>query len=140
MAKNARYSDEARNAKADALVALLDDGYLRIYDDGAAQPSDPDTAVPGGSTLLAELRFANPAAAGPAAAGVVTFDAIAPDASADDTGTALWFRALKADGTSPVLDGSVGAGGTFDIVLNSTSVVTGVEVAVTSLTYTEPTN
>jgi hypothetical protein len=135
MAKNATYADEARNDKADVTVALLDNGYLRIYD--GSQPADPDTAI-GGQNLLAELRFANPAAAGAASDGVVTFDTITPEDAALATGTASWFRAFKADGTSPVLDGSVGEGGVFDIVLNTVNIVTGVEVDVTALTYTEP--
>jgi hypothetical protein len=140
MAHNARFSDEARNAKGDALVALLDDGYLRIYDDANPQPSDPDTAVPGGTTLLAELRFANPAAAGAASGGVVTLDDIVSDTSINADGTALWFRAFKSDGTSPIMDGSVGAGGVYDLVFNSVNFVTAAQCDVTAFTYTEPTS
>ena len=135
MAKNPTYSDEARNAKADAIVALLDNGYLRVY--SGSQPVDPDTAI-GAQVLLAELRFAGPAAAGPAVDGVVTFDTIVADDDANETGTAAWFRAFKADGTSEVLDGTVGAGGVFDVVFNSVSFVQDAGVAVESMTYTEP--
>jgi len=133
MAKNPKFSNVGVSAKADAMLALLNNGYLRIYD--GAQPTDADSGV-GGAVLLAELRF-NATAFGVAVAGVALANAITPDASADATGTATWFRCLKSDGTTVIHDGSVGAGGTFDLVLNSTSIQVGAEVTITTFTYTE---
>lgn len=131
MALNPKLSNEGANAEADAVAALLDDGYLRLYD--GSQPANGDASV-GGATLLAELRFDNPAAAGAASGGVVTFSALTQDSSANATGTATWMRALKSDGTSPVFDGTVGTSG-CNLNLNTTSIVSGAPVAVTAATF-----
>lgn len=131
MALNLKLANAAVNAEADALSDQLDNGYLRIYD--GSQPATADTAV-GAQTLLAELRF-NATAAPAASAGVLTFNAFTADASANATGTAAWFRALKSDGSTPVMDGSVGTA-TSDLVLNSTAIQSGAEVSVTSWQHT----
>jgi hypothetical protein len=133
VANNFKVSDTAANAAADAVTALLNTGYLRLYT--TPQPTNANTAL-GAQTLLAELRFGNPAFAG-AIAGVATANAITQDSSADATGTAVFFRALKSDGTTVVCDGSVGTSGA-DLNLNSTSIQAGAAVSVTSLTYTHP--
>lgn len=134
MANNLKESNAAANAMVDALMALANTGYLRIYD--GAQAANADTAL-GAQNLLAELRFGNPAF-GAAAAGVATANAITQDSSADATGTASWFRVLKSDGTTVLWDGSVGAGGTYDLVLTTTAIVANAAVAVSSLTFTHP--
>lgn len=129
MANNPKYANAAVNAEADALSALLNTGYLRIYD--GSQPAGADTAV-STQTLLAELRFSNPAAPG-AVAGLITFSAITSDTDANATGTAAWFRALKSDGTSAVLDGSIGTSGA-DLNINSTAIQIHAQVDVTAFT------
>lgn len=101
MALNTQLSDEAVNAMANALATLLNNGYLRIYD--GSQPTNANTAI-GAQVLLAELRF-NATAAPSASSGLLTFNAITSDSSANATGTASWFRALKSDGTSVIMDG-----------------------------------
>lgn len=132
MAKNTQLSNAVVNAQADALARLLDNGYLRIY--SGAQPATADTAV-STQTLLAELRY-NATSAPAASAGVLTFNAITSDAAADATGTAAWFRAFKADGTSAVFDGTVGAtGSTSNLELATASIVQNATIAVTSFTY-----
>jgi hypothetical protein len=133
MAKNTQMSSTALNAEADALSDLLDNGYLRIYD--GSQPADANTAL-GAQTLLAELRF-NATAAPAASGGVLTFNALTADSSANATGTAAWFRALKSDGSTVVMDGTVGTG-THNLVLSTTSIAAGVQVSVTSFTHTIP--
>jgi hypothetical protein len=133
MAQDLRQSEETVNAKADAVAALLDDGYLRLYD--GARPATPDDGVTT-QNLLAELRFGNPAF-GAAVLGTITATAITQDAAANATGTATWYRALKADGTSPVQDGSVGTSDA-NIVMNSVDIQVNAIVAVSSLTHTEP--
>src|SRR3954470_21205314 len=117
MANNLKMSNAAVNAEADALSDLLDNGFLRIYD--GSQPATADTAI-GAQVLLAELRF-NATASGAAVAGVLTFNAITSDTDNNATGTASWYRALKSDGTSAVMDGSVGTA-SADLVLNSTAI------------------
>jgi len=133
VANNLKLSNAAVNAEADAFSDLLDNGYLRIY--SGTQPATADTAL-SGNTLLAELRFSNPAS-GAAVAGVITFSAITSDTSADATGTATFFRALKSDGTSVVFDGSVGTA-SADLVLNSVAIQAGADVDVISLQHTIP--
>lgn len=133
MPNNLNESNASVNAKADALTALLNSGYLRIYD--GVQPATADTAI-GAQVLLAELRF-GATAFGAASAGVSTAAAITADASANATGTASWFRALKSDGSTVVFDGSVGTSG-CDLNLDRTDIQSGGSVSVSSLTYTQP--
>lgn len=131
MALNTQLSDTAANAAANAMAALLNTGYLRIYT--GSQPANANTAL-SGQTLLAELRFAS-TAFGSAVAGVATANAIAA-VNAAATGTASWFRALESDGTTVVLDGSVGTSG-CNLNFNSTAIQSGAQVQVTGFTLTE---
>ena len=132
MALTQNISNAAASAAADAVTALVNTGYLRIYD--GTQPANANTAV-STQVLLAELRFGS-TAFGAASNGVATANAITGDTAADATGTASWFRALKSDGTSAVFDGSVGTSGA-NLNLNTTSIVANAAVNVTSLTYTQ---
>lgn len=116
MANNFKVSAAARNAELDALSALLDGGFLDIYD--GAQPASPDVAVTS-QVKLAHLAL-NADFAPSAAGGLLTANAIASDTDADATGTATWFRATKSDGTA-VCDGTVGTSGT-DAIINSVAI------------------
>lgn len=49
--------------------------------------------------------------------------------------TATWFRLWKTDGTTPVMDGTVGISGA-DLNLNNTSIATGQTVSVSAFTDT----
>jgi hypothetical protein len=131
MALNTQMTNVAVNAEADAFARLLDNGYCRIY--SGTQPATGDTAL-SGNTLLAELRFG--ATSAPAAsAGVLTFNAITSDSSADATGTATFFRTLKSDGTTAVHDGTVGTA-TSNMIVATTSFVTGAVISISSFTHT----
>lgn len=130
MALNTQLSNEAVNAMANALSDLLDNGYLRIYD--GSQPATADTAV-STQTLLAELRF-NATAAPAASGGLLTFNSITSDSSANATGTASWFRALKSDGTSAVMDGTVGTSSS-NMIIATTSISAGQTVSCSSFTH-----
>lgn len=130
---NTRMSYAAVNAEADALSDELDSGYLRIYD--GSQPANADTAITS-QVLLAELRF-NATAAPAASNGVLTFNSFTPEDSALATGTATWFRALKSDGTTVIMDGDVGTS-SASLILSSVSITSGTEVAVTAFTHTIP--
>lgn len=130
MANNAFISDTAANAEANALAALLNNGYLRIYD--GTQPANANTAITT-QNKLAELRF-GATAFGAAAAGIATANAITSDTDAAATGTATWFRAFKSDGTTVVFDGSVGTSG-CDMNLNSVAIQQHAQVDCSSLTY-----
>jgi len=133
MANDPRLANAAVSAEADAFSDLLDSGYLRIYD--GTRPATADTAVTT-QVLLAELRFNNPAS-GAATNGALAFSPITSDTSANASGTASWFRALRSDGTSAVMDGTVGTSG-CDLNLTTTTIVEGNTVEVTAMTHTVP--
>lgn len=118
-----------RNARLDAITtAVGTSGKIRIY--SGTRPATGGTAT----TLLAELPCS--ATFAPAAAsGVLTLNAITQDSSADATGTAAWFRILTS-ANAAVIDGNVGTSGS-DLNLNTTSIVTGGPVAISSFTITE---
>lgn len=119
-----------RTAMVDAITTRAGNAaLLRIYD--GARPATGGAAT----TLLAELTCGTPFAVG-ASNGVLTLGAITQDASANATGTATWFRIVKADGTTHVLDGNVGTSGS-DLNLTTTSIVATQPVSVTSFVITE---
>jgi len=123
------FDTSIRNAQVDAHTTRAGaSALLRIYD--GSRPATGGTAT----TKLAELTC-NATFAPSGVSGVLTLNAIASDTSADATGTATWFRIVKADGTTFVMDGNVGTSGS-DLNLNSTSITAGGSVAVTSFTIT----
>jgi hypothetical protein len=131
LATNPKFSNLCVNGEADFIGTALNTGFIRIYT--GAQPTDADTAV-GAQTLLATLRFG--ATAFPAAvAGVLTANAITSDTNAAATGTAAWARLLKSDGTSVVMDGTVGTSAA-NVVINAVAISAGATVSCSSLTIT----
>lgn len=133
MASNLNYPDALRNAMLDAITTRAGtSALLRIYD--GSQPTDADTAV-GAQVLLAELTCNASAFAAAASDGVLTANAITSDSSANATGTAAWFRLLASNGTTVVMDGTVGTS-SADLILNTTAIVEGGPVAVSSLVIT----
>ena len=127
------FAESLRNAQLDQITTALDAGLaagkIRIYN--GIRPTAGGTVT----TLLAELTLSYPCAAA-AAAGVWSADPISPDTSADATGTATWFRLVDATGVF-VMDGDVGIGGSgAELILNSTSITIGQQVAISSLTIT----
>lgn len=132
MPKNTQISAATINQQADALARRLDDGYLRIYT--GIQPATADTAI-SGNTLIAEMRFA--AIAAPAAInGAITFDP--PQSTfAQAGGTATWYRCLMADGTTAILDGSIGAAGDDpNLIVASPIITAGQVVLIGALSHT----
>lgn len=133
-----RIPNASRSAAVDGVTALLNGGSAAGYIEvrTGAQPSDPDDAASG--TLLATIPLNDPAfTAG--VDGVATAD-VSPalTAAAVATGTAGWFRAYDSNDVS-VIDGSATAtGGGGDLQLNTTSLVTAVDVTVTAWTITMP--
>lgn len=120
-----------RNAIVDSITTRAGaSALLRIYD--GTRPATGGTAT----TLLAQLTC-NATFAPAASGGVLTLNAITQDSSADATGTATWFRIVQSGGSTFVLDGSVGTSGA-DLNLNSTSIVAGGTVSISSFTVTAP--
>lgn len=133
MAHNAKLSNSAANASADAACALCNAGFIDIM--SGTQATDADTAL-GAQVVLAVLPF-NATAFGAAVAGVATANAITADAAADATGTATWFRAYKSNHTSAVFDGSVGTSGADLNITGTVAIVAGANVSISSFTYTQ---
>lgn len=122
------YIAALRNTRLDAITTAIGSaGKLRVYN--GTRPATGGTVT----TLLAELICGSPFAAA-AAAGVLTANAITQDSAADATGTATWFRIVTSANVF-VMDGDVGTAGS-DLNLNTTSIVIGGPVAVTSLVIT----
>lgn len=129
----------SRNAAVDAVVDRVDAGagagIVRIY--SGAQPASADDAVSG--TLLVSVTLSDPAYA-TAATGAAVLTASATG-TAVASGTAGWFRVVDSTGTG-VFDGAVRASGDADageeLVLDNTSIASGQDVTINSLTYTQP--
>ncbi len=126
MALNPKTAVARRNAALDNILANANSGKLRVYD--GTQAADADTAV-GAQVMLAELVM-NATAFPAAASGSATANAIT-SATAAATGTATWFRLWKSDGTTSIMDGSVGTA-TSNLVLNSVAIQINATVSVTS--------
>ena len=127
------YSTTIRHAMLDAITTAAGNGaLLRIYD--GTRPATGGTST----NLLAELTCGTPfaAAAGTPTTGRLDLSAITQDSSANAGGTATWFRIVKSDGTTHVLDGNVGTSGS-DLNLTTTAISAGQPVSVTSFTITE---
>ncbi len=131
MALNTQMSNTAANAEGDALGPLLNSGYLRLYT--GTQAANANTAI-GAQTLLATLRF-NATAFPATSAGVMTANAITSDTNAAATGTVTWFRALKSDGTTVIMDGSVGTA-TSNMIIATTTITAAQTVSCSSFVHT----
>ena len=128
------FTTTLRNNRLDQITTAIGaSGLLRIYDATGGVPANVGTAL-GTQVLLAELACSATFAAG-AAGGVLTANAITQDSSANATGTAAFFRLTTSGGTA-VVQGTVGTSGA-DLNLNTTSIVSGGPVQVTSFTITE---
>lgn len=137
MAHNPVYSIALNQARhASTVTTIGNAGILRIYD--GSQPATPDTAI-STQTLLSSHTCGSPfaPAASSAHPSVLTANAIG-SATAGNTGTAAWFR-IVTSGATAVIDGTAGVGSTFDLNLNSTSITSGQNVAINSLTITSAT-
>ena len=122
-----------RNARLDAISTYAGaSAILRIYD--GTKP-----ATGGTPTNLLSQHTVQGAFGGASTNGVLTLSAISTNNSANGTGTATWFRIVKSDGTTHVLDGTVStvAAGSGDLQLDNTSIVSGGTVAITSATISE---
>jgi hypothetical protein len=126
------YTTAVKNAKLDQITSQVGtSGRLKIYDATGGTPANAGTAL-GSQVLLADLPLSAtfaPASSG----GVLTANAIT-NANAAATGTAAFFRLTTSGGTA-IAQGSVGTSGS-DLNLNTTSIVSGGPVAVSSLTIT----
>lgn len=120
------------NAIRDAIDAGAGPGIVQFYTGtrpatGAAITSE---------TLLGTVTCGDPSTAA-ASGGVLTFNAFTEDTAADADGVATWARVLDSDSTF-VTDLSVSeSGGGGDLIMNTTTIVTGGPIRIDSGTITE---
>lgn len=118
-------------------AAAPDGAKIRVY--AGARPANANTALTG-QTLLIEFVAPNPLFGAPAQVGntaTATNNAIDP-VQAAATGTATFFQIVDGDDVV-ILDGSVtDIAGNGDLKLSNTSVVSGIDVTVVSLTAVMP--
>jgi hypothetical protein len=132
MAFNPKVPVAFRNIRADTWATRAGaNALLKIY--SGTQPVDADTAI-SGQTLLATLTcgatFAPASTVGIAALNAIT------QSNAVAGGTASFFRLTKSDGTTVVLDGTIGVSG-CDLNVITTTVVNGQPFQVSSFSITE---
>jgi hypothetical protein len=135
MALNTRLSTQGRDVQLNAYGPEFDNGYFRLYD--GLQPATPNTAVTT-QVMLSELRFAADAFPVVSGGGPLLANPMVDDASADATGQATWARCLKADGTTVLMDMSVGEGASFNVNINSDAIQEGAAVSIISFQHSLP--
>lgn len=133
MASNLKFATATRNKRLDGITtAAGNSGFIKLYT--GTQPTDANTAL-SGNTLLSTLTC-NATFAASASSGALTLNSITSDTSAAATGTATFFRMLKSDAATVVMDGTVGTSA-CDMNINTTSIVTAATVACTSFVVTD---
>jgi hypothetical protein len=126
--------DAAVNAAVNAVAALLNSGFIKVY--SGSQPA-VDGSVTG--TLLVTMTFGATAFGSSSASGsgaTATANSITSGTAAA-TNTAGYFALVKSDGTTIVGTGSCGTSGA-DLNFNTTSIVSGATVSCSSFTITMP--
>lgn len=126
MASNLQYSNGTRDAQQQGLITYAgSNAIIRIY--SGSQPANANTAI-STQTLLVSLNISG--AFGTDSNGTLTFSTV-NNGTAVASGTASFFRIVKSDGTTVIMDGSIGTS-SADLVLNTTTIATNDTVAITS--------
>jgi hypothetical protein len=126
MASNLKYSNGTRDAQQQGLITYAGSGsIIRLYD--GTQPTNANTAI-STQTLLVSLTIAG--GFGTDSNGTITLGSVT-SGTAVASSTATFFRIVKSDGTTVVMDGSVGTSGA-DMNLNTTTVASGQTVSITA--------
>ena len=130
MALNTQLSNNTANTGANAEAALFNAGFIDIYD--GAQPTNADTAL--GAQVKGVRCTLNATAFITATTGVLTANAIT-SGTATASITPTWARILKTDGTTVIMDCTVGTA-TSNIILSAASFTTGTTVSISSFVHT----
>lgn len=126
MPSNLKYSNGTRDAQQQGLITYASTGCLiRLYN--GTQPANANTAI-STQTLLVTLTISG--AFGTDSNGTLTLGSVT-NGTAVASGNADFFRIFKSDGTTVVMDGSVGTSGA-DLNLNTTTVASGQTVSITA--------
>lgn len=120
------YSNGLRHAQNEALIAYAGTGAkINLYQ--GAQPANANTAI---TTQTLIVTVTVPGAFGTDVDGTLTLGVTNPG-TAVTGGTLQFFRITKADGTTVVMDGSVGTSGA-DMNFDTTTVAITQQVAISS--------
>ena len=126
MPSNLKYSNGTRNAQQQGLITYAGSGCLiNIY--SGTQPANANTAI-STQTLLVSLPISG--SFGTDSNGTITLSTVT-SASAVASGTASFFRIFKSNGTTVVMDGSVGISNA-DMILNTTAIANTQTVTINS--------
>ena len=126
MASNLKYSNGTRHYQNEGLITYAGSGAkICIYQ--GTQPANANTAI-STQTLLVTCTLAG--TFGTDTNGTLTLGTVNPG-TAVETGTAQFFRIFQTDGSTVVMDGSVGTSGA-DLNLNNTSINITQTVQITS--------
>lgn len=130
-----KFSPALRNNRAEQIIAAIDadtnPGTIKFY----TGPQPATGAVITSETLLGTLTFSKPSAT--ATEGVITFDEITEDSEADASGDAVWARIADGAGNF-VLDGDVGDLNSNALIkMNTTGIVAGGPIRITSFEIIE---
>lgn len=113
---NLKYSNGTRHAQNEGLITYAGTGSLiNIYQ--GTQPANANTAI-STQTLLVSCPIAG--VFGTDTDGTLTLGSVTTGIAVA-TGTASFFRVFKSDGTTVVMDGSVGTTGA-DLNLDTTTI------------------
>ena len=124
------YALGLRNAQLDAITAFAGAGArLRIYGD-----TRPATGGAATTQLVNDFVLATPFA--PAAASAILSPTLPAASTGAVAGTATWFRVVKADGATFVMDGSVGTANA-DLILTTIAITAGAAVSAAAWTVTK---
>jgi hypothetical protein len=120
------YSNAVRSAQNNALITFAGtNAIINLY--AGTPPANANTAITT-QTLLVSLPIVG--AFGTDSNGVLTLNPVTAT-SATNGGVATFFRITKSDGTTVVMDGSIGTSGA-DLILNTTTIVALQTVSITS--------
>lgn len=111
-------------------------GKIIIYNGTGGEPATADTAITTQGVLATFTLGAT--AFGNASNGVITLNGVPLTVAASASGTAAFFRLTRGNGTTVILQGTVGTSGQ-QLNLNTTTITSGVNVTITSGTITVPT-
>jgi hypothetical protein len=120
------YSNGTRHAQNQGLIAYAGTGAKFVLYSGT-QPANANTAITSQTPLVA---LTIPGVFGTDVNGTLTLGSV-NSASASASGTCTFFRVFQSDGTTVVMDGSVGTS-SADLILNSIAIVTGQTVNISS--------
>lgn len=133
------YATATQNAQLSSLAARFDlgaaGGTIKVY--SGTRPANANTAPGGGNTLLLTFTLATTGFAAPSG-GTMNVAGLPLTATGVAAGTAAWWRGADSDGNT-VLDGSCGVDGSGeDIELSTTTISVGLNVNLTTGTFTQP--